>query len=83
MKTDHCFTFEAHFASKKNFENDELLLIFESCLQFLNSYNGGRENDFERIIRLVETILFWSFTNTNLPQRILVVIENDVSPVFK
>lgn len=83
MKADHFFSFEAHFASKKNFENYELLLIFEACLQYLNSYEGGRENELDRILRLVEMILFWCFTNTNLPQRIMVVVENDLYPVFK
>jgi len=83
--SDHSLPYNSHFDAKKSFESTDLIKILKSCLLYLNSYqhSPGKDKELESILRLTELIFYWNFTKTNLPRRIVGVLENDATPTFK
>jgi len=85
---DASLTYEMHFAAKREFENTELLKMFQFCLRFLTNYQHThndyqRHRDLDHVLRVLESILGWNFTKSNLPRRVAGVIELEVTPTFK
>lgn len=83
--TDPSLTYEMHFAAKKDFENSDLVRIFQFCLQYLANYEHSnlRKRDLDHVLKLMESSLYWNFTKNNLPKRIAGVIEMETTPAFK
>lgn len=83
--TDASLSYEMHFAAKKDFENSDLVRIFQFCLQYLSTYEHDplRKRDLDHMLKLLENILYWNFTKNNLPKRIAGVIEMETTPAFK
>lgn len=82
---DASLTYEMHFAAKKDFENSDLLKIFQFCLQYLSSYQHTHEKhrELDHILKLIEGILCWNFSKHNLHKRVAAVIEMEACPSFK
>jgi len=82
---DASLTYEMHFAAKRDFENSDLLKMFQFCLRFLTNYehNQQKQRDLNHVLKVLETILSWNFTKTNLPKRVAGVIEMEATPTFK
>ncbi|ODN03763.1 Exportin-4 [Orchesella cincta] len=83
--TDASLAYEMHFAAKKDFENSDLVRIFQFCLQYLSAYehNALKKRDLDHVLKILESILYWNFTKNNLPKRIAGVIEMETTPAFK
>lgn len=85
--TDASLTYEMHFAAKKDFENTDLLRIFQFALRWLSSYahsdtDMNKRRALDHVLKLVEAILYWNFTK-NLPRRVAGVVEMEATPAFK
>jgi hypothetical protein len=84
---DASLTYEQHFTAKRDFEGSDLLKVFQFCLRFLTNYlhsnHQQRHHDLDHVLRVLESILSWNFTKTNLPKRVAGVIEMETTPSFK
>ncbi|XP_043189717.1 exportin-4-like [Amphibalanus amphitrite] len=88
---DVLLTWEQHFMAKKQFEVSDLRRIFEFCLstlaeaEKLPALNTPQQMTLvDRLLRITESILSWSFTNFNIKsQRLIAVFESEQNPSLR
>ncbi|KAF0299696.1 Exportin-4 [Amphibalanus amphitrite] len=94
---DVLLTWEQHFMAKKQFEVSDLRRIFEFCLstlaeaEKLPALNTPQQMTLvDRLLRITESILSWSFTNFNInilymrsSQRLIAVFESEQNPSLR
>ncbi|XP_037079811.1 exportin-4-like [Pollicipes pollicipes] len=88
---DVLLTWEQHFTAKKQFEVSDLKRVFEFCLstlveaEKLPALNTPQQVTLvDRLLRITESILSWSFTNFNIKsQRLIAVFESEQNPSLR